>query len=152
MRISKCFQLLFYICRNNEKNKKQCLRYIEHILVYHHKEEIIDLLTELLIDNANSYAIEKTVTPAFIEAQLQDFVQRGSYSSIFMRIFRVFCGSDDQPSLRNQTLLFGLFFWGAEGDSAHAPRAFKLPNRFKFRVFEQDGAIYFSNEASQELY
>lgn len=31
-----------------------------------------------------------------------------------MRIFRVFCGPEEQPSIRNQTLLFNLFFWGEQ--------------------------------------
>lgn len=32
-----------------------------------------------------------------------------------MRIFRVFCGSE-QPCVRNQKLLFSLFFWGSKGE------------------------------------
>lgn len=32
--IKEYYQLLFYICKNNEKNKKQCLKYIEQILRY----------------------------------------------------------------------------------------------------------------------
>lgn len=77
------------------------------------------MLTELLIDNTNNYFIEKAITPSIIENQINEFVYHEGYSTIFMRIFRVFCGSDEQPSVRNQCLLFNLFFWGQKAEDGN---------------------------------
>lgn len=104
------------------------------------------------------YIIEKAITPAVIEDQLRQFIDVKGYSISFMRIFRVFCGSDEQPSLRNQSLLFSFFFWdnqaaGHMTESAYqAHNKLELPSRYKFRMFEQEGSIYFSNGTDQEKY
>lgn len=101
--------------------------------------------------------MEKAITPYVIEDQMKEFVKEEEYSISFMRIFRVFCGSDEQPSIRNQCLLFNLFFWGAQVSEglgmtesvAYTQRKLSLPGRYKFKVFEHEGSIYFSNGSEQ---
>lgn len=103
----------------------------------------MDLLTELLIDGANGYIVEKAITPQIIEQQVNELISCQGYSVSFMRIFRVFCGPDEQPSIRNRILLFNLFFWGEEviessnmtESALYTQKKISLPNHFKFKVY-----------------
>ena len=91
--------------------------------------------------------------PKIVQSQVTEFIRLNQYSIDFMRIFRVFCGSDEEPCVRNQNLIFKLFFWAKEvkiikfltQSVMSVQQETEIPSSFKFRVIEDGGEIFFEN-------
>ena len=114
----------------------------------------------MLIEESQNFFLEKVILPKIIDEQVTYFVDQNEFSISFMRIFRVFCGPDEQPCVRNQNLLFNLFFWG---ESIKKNRSLtesvlfvqekvSVPARFKFKVFEDEDEIYFLHDKISSKY
>lgn len=93
-------------------------------------------------EQSQVFYLEKSIIPKVIESQILNFVEMGKYSISFIRIFRVFCGPDEQPCIRNQNMIFNLFFWGKSRkknrfmtESVLSSKS-DIPPQYKFRIFE----------------
>lgn len=77
-----------------------------------------------------------------------------------MRIFRVFCGPEDQTCIRNQNIIFTLFFWAEPVLNSHsmtdsslfAQKQIQILDAYKFSFFEKEGEIYMSNTKETEKF